>query len=474
MGNLSGATRYLAAEPAAWLRRPEVRLQPVLAKHGEPNIDLPRLAEAIGGIGKLADMIAIESPEHWAKVIAGLGDDVDAILPVSIPAYPTEIWNSHPQPLVKRGLPFVFWPLMAYDEPDFWRWSATDFLRALGVEVHLVRDGRHGAALLRALGLRRMLRDSRLVVFGEQNFPWNAPAAGHLVTESLHTHIVVRPMSDIRDRYPKLSDADVDAVWEQRRGRYMEKAVRPEELRQAVRTYLAIKEILAAERALGFGVNCFGDLVIRGGRDVPCLAQTLLREDGYIASCDGDYLAMMSMVLASFFLDKPCMMSNMYPVQYVGALRDHFGDPLSPDEARYPRETWANLARLGHCGWVGVVSPEMDPRGRVVLNDWGGTYEIKRDGRGCGIDGELAPGETVTAIELKFDGRTLLVAAGEACETTRHPDMPHCESTALLRFRDLPGFVENISREHTVVVYGDHVEDFRVLAGVLGLDCRVF
>jgi hypothetical protein len=55
--------------------------------------------------------------------------------------------------------------------------------------------------------------------------------------------------------------------------------------------------------------------------------------------------------------------------------------------------------------------------------------------------------------------------AGEVCETTRHPDMPHCESTALLRFRDLPGFVTNISREHTVVVYDDHVADFQVLAG---------
>ena len=40
MAGLSGATLYLAAGPAAWLR-PEVRLQPVLAKQGEPNIDLP-------------------------------------------------------------------------------------------------------------------------------------------------------------------------------------------------------------------------------------------------------------------------------------------------------------------------------------------------------------------------------------------------------------------------------------------------
>lgn len=474
MTQLGETMRYLAAAPREWLIRPRVRLQPVLAKEGRPNIDLERLAGAIDGVGRISEMIAIESPQHWATVIGSLGDDVDAILPVSIPAYPTEVWNSHPQPLIDRGLPLVFWPLLAYDEPDFWRWSARDFLRALGVDVHLVRDNRHGLALLRALGMRRMLPGTKLVVFGEQNFPWNAPAAGRLVTESLGTEILVRPMSDIRERYDGFSDEEVDAVWARRKGRYVEKSVRPGELRQAVRTYLAVKAILEEDRALGFGVNCFGDLVIRGGRDVPCLAQALLREDGYVASCDGDYLAMMSMVLTTFFLDKPCMMSNMYPVRYVGALTDHFGDPLSPREAAYPRESWGDLARLGHCGWVGVVSPEMSPRGAVALNDWGGTYEIKRDGRGCGIDGDLSAGEPITVVELKFDGRTLLVGRGEVCETTRHPNMPHAESTALLRFDDLEGFVANISREHTVVVYGDHVAEFQVLAEVLHLECKVF
>ena len=250
--------------------------------------------------------------------------------------------------------------------------------------------------------------------------------------------------------------------------------MRPDQLAQAVRGYLAIKAILAEEQALGFGVNCFGDLITGGGRDMPCLAQTLLREDGYIASCDGDYLAMMSMVLTTYFLDKPCMMSNMYPVQYHAALTDHFGDPLSPDPARYAREEWPQLARLAHCGFAGVVSPEMTPTGRSTLNDWGGTYEMKRDGLGCGVDGELVGGQRATIVQLKFDGRTLLAVECEVCETTRHPGMRHCEASALLRFRNLPGFIENISREHSVLCYGDHVPDFQVLAAVLGLECKTF
>jgi hypothetical protein len=65
--------------------------------------------------------------------VAGLDDRTDAILPVSIAAYPTEVWNSHPRPLVRRGLPLIFWSILRYDEPDFWRWSARDMLQSLGV-----------------------------------------------------------------------------------------------------------------------------------------------------------------------------------------------------------------------------------------------------------------------------------------------------------------------------------------------------
>ena len=102
------------------------------------------------------------------------------------------------------------------------------------VDVHLVRNHRHGLALLRALGMHRFLNGTKLVVFGEQNFPWNAPAAGHLVTEGLLTEIVVRPIGDITEWAGEFSDADVDALWRQRKGRYVEKAVRPDQLRQAL------------------------------------------------------------------------------------------------------------------------------------------------------------------------------------------------------------------------------------------------
>lgn len=468
------AERYLVGETPGRLKRPPARIQPVLAKRGKPNIDIERLRESLAGVAIVEDMIPIESPRHWTETIGGLPESVDAILPVSIPAYPTEIWNSHPQPLIDRGLPFVFWPLIDFDEPDFWRWSARDFLRALEVDARIVPNHAEGVWYLKALAVKRMLRGASMVVFGEQNFPWNAHAAGHLIERGLGTRILVKPLEAIRERYDRFSDAELDAVWGARKARYVVSGVPEGELKQALRTFLAIRSILEEERALGFGVNCFGDLIINGGRDVPCLAQTLCREEGYIAACDGDFCAMMSMALITYYLDRACMMSNMYPVSYVGALKDHFGgEPLSPDESKFPRGEWENLARLAHCGYVGVISPEMSPDGKGVLKPWGGTWEIKRDGRGCGNATDLRSEEPMTVVELCFDGRTLLLASGEALESTHHTGMPHCESSALLRFRDLDGFVRNISREHTAVVYGDHMEALRILAEVLGLDVKV-
>ena len=474
MKNYDEIPRFLVENQPDHLHLPLARLQPIQAKPGKPSVDVVRLQELLKGVAIVNESIAIQSPEHWQAVISSLDASTDAILPISIPAYPTEVWNSHPQALVERGLPVIFWSLLDYDEPDFWRWAARDMLRTLGVEVHLVRNSREGIALLKGLSLKRFLSDSQMIVFGEQNFPWNAYAIGDRVKARLGTEVLVRPLDDFRRRYPKFTPGEIQHVRATRLPtRYTAQDVRSEDLEQAIRTYLAIREVLEEECALGFGVNCFGDLIIRGGRDVPCLAQLLLREEGYIAACDGDFIAMAGMLLANFFLNKPAMMSNLYPVSYVGALTDHFGDPLSPGEA-YPRLDWHNFARLAHCGYVGVVSPEMTPSGTTALRSWGGTYEIKRDGRGCGVDGDLAAGQSITVISLGADMQRLMIAQARVAETTRHPHLPHCEASGLLEFRDLAGFEEAASRDHVIVLYGDHQRDFEILAGILGLEAKIF
>ena len=235
MNNSTEIKRYLHQEPQTHLRKKLPRLQPVLAKPGKPSVDIDKLREILEGKAIVAEMIPVQSPEHWEQLILGLDDSVDAILPISIPAYPTEIWNSHPHPLVERGIPVIFWSLIEHEEPDFWRFAPRNMLQTLGAEVHIVNNSEEGMTLLNALAMRRFLKNSKLVVFGEQNFPWNANAVGYKVTQSLGTEIIVRELADIRARYAQYSDDDVRQIWENRRGtRYIEKGVHAEALLQAV------------------------------------------------------------------------------------------------------------------------------------------------------------------------------------------------------------------------------------------------
>lgn len=474
MVQFQDSNRYLIHPLPPVLNRPLARGLPILARAGKPSVNLEKLTAILQGTALLEPLIAVESATHWEQLILNLDNSLDAIFPLSNPAYPTEIWNSHPHPLVQRGLPVVFWSLIEHDEPDFWRFAARDMLNTLGADVHIVRNNQEGLSLMKAFAMKRFLKRSKIVVFGEQNFPWNASAAGFKVTEALGLEISIRPIQDFRDRYKRFSETDIQTIIQTRLGkRYLLQGVQRPDLQQAIRTYLAIRDVLIEEQAIGFGVNCFGDLIIQGGRDVPCLAQLLLREEGYIAACDGDFIAMTSMVLSTYYLDKPCMTSNLYPVSYVGALTDHFGDPLSPGTA-YPVDQWKNIARMAHCGFVGVVSPEMAPEGKISLRDWGGTYEIRRDGRGCGIDGNLAANEAITVFSLNFGAKKLMLSTGKILETTRHANMPHCESSLLLELKDLHGFFEAVSRDHVIVIYGDHQREMEILASVLRLDYETY
>lgn len=47
------------------------------------------------------------------------------------------------------------------------------------------------------------------------------------------------------------------------------------------------------------------------------------------------------------------------------------------------------------------------------------------------------------------------------------------KTTALLEFGDLPKLNQNISREHTVIMCGDHVQELSFAAAVLRIRCVV-
>ena len=79
--------------------------------------------------------------------------------------------------------------------------------------------------------------------------------------------------------------------------------------------------------------------------------------------------------------------------------------------------------------------------------------------------------------DFNFDLPDALIARHPAPERSGSRLLHLAGATGALtdrQFRDLPGFVKHISREHTVLIYGDAIRDFEILSEVLGLECLVF
>ena len=96
MTDITQILRYAHTPFPVSLKRPPAHLQPILAREGKPNIDVQGLKQILQGDAIVEDQIPVRSFEHWESLVRGLDPSFDAILPVSIAAYPTEVWNSHP------------------------------------------------------------------------------------------------------------------------------------------------------------------------------------------------------------------------------------------------------------------------------------------------------------------------------------------------------------------------------------------
>ena len=106
-----------------------------------------------------------------------------------------------------------------------------------------------------------------------------------------------------------------------------------------------------------------------------------------------------------------------------------------------------------------------------------GLEEMARFYASHGVTAFLATPWTASilnALQLVEEMQGPIQGGARVAESTRHADMPHCEASGLLEFRDLAGFEEAASRDHVVPIYGDYQRDYEILAGVLGFEAKIF
>lgn len=88
----------------------------------------------------------------------------------------------------------------------------------------------------------------------------------------------------------------------------------PEDLAEAVKIYLALKDVAAEYSLDAMAVKCWPELM-RAGVMSPCLALSKLNDDGIMTSCEGDVTAAATMLALHQLTGKPVFLADLFEMR---------------------------------------------------------------------------------------------------------------------------------------------------------------
>ncbi len=381
-----------------------------------------------------ADMI---SPEDWKKIEAGL-PDVDLFLT----AYRVPGIERYKVPLatVGRG-------------PSHLDMAA--FPRNTGVESHLLFDWGDLKRLVRLMQIRKAIRQSKILSVTDR--PGSPPCCGL----SCASPELIKQQVGIDYKYVSYKEffAEMDRVvqdkTEQEKVKKITDAVinnaakvhmKKEFIKNDVDFYLAVRNTMKKYGCSAFTIECFelcGSKISAERRFVPCLAHALLKDQGYVGSCEGDTNALLSNIFSictakrSVYMGNPTYSGgNRLQILHDAASLKMKGldQPDSPYEIRYfTAEGWGTTIRYKF----------EEDKGQVVT---------------------LSRANPVVKNRLLLTKATIVGGGGfdsTGCSLRVHLELPNAKEF----FYKQADF-----GQHLTMVYGDYTKDLRQVADLMGFE----
>lgn len=266
---------------------------------------------------------------------------------------------------------------------------------------------------------RQQLDGCRLGIIGEPS-DWliSSHADRRMVKERMGIELVDIPMQEMLDTIAQMPESTTYTA--------SDDTVVGRSLPKALRIYEAIRTVIDRHKLQGFTLRCFDFL--SAVRNTGCLALAKLNAEGFVAGCEGDVPAMLSMSLAH-------------------ALTGLSGFQANP--ANIDLDTGSVV--FAHC----TIPLNMVER-----------YELDthfESGIGVGIRGYMKPGP-VTIFKVSGDLSRHFIAEGELIENQAKPDL--CRTQQLIRLNDkdcMTYFLTEPIGNHHIIVPGHHSELFEEL-----------
>ena len=455
----SSAPRYLQR---GWNYDMKARLVPLYFE----EVNERETAETAAQMEKLLEYYG-DSAEFLPAVRVGepLPAEADAIV------FPKMIFAAfrHDEELRRYSLPMIVLTSQ-FGTVEMWDWEIVTYLRDLGCTVFSPYSLEMGKTVLRAIAAKRSLRGAKFLMLqdspGEgmqayifKKFYWWEKQSTETMERAFGIRMIYRSWREVSDRARTISDQEalnVSAGW----NIHQEGVCRDAYLR-AVKIYIAVKALIDELGGVeGVGANCLNESFHCD--TTPCLAWNMLFErDNIIWACEGDTLTLLSTYIIYRSLEKPIMMTNLYPfLMGMAALAhekiDKFPDIEDPD----------NHALGVHCGYFGFVP-------RQFCQEWTLRPKVLEivSGQAVVCDCRLPKGP-VTLAKIYPGFQKLSIIQAELEEYVQYPGSD-CRNGALIRYRDGHAVMDALCSHHSLIISGDVKPQLLQAAKIFGFETVV-
>ena len=324
--------------------------------------------------------------------------------------------------------------------------------RRFDVEEHRPIDFDDLNRLISVLRVRRAVRESRVLEVhtaggSRTGMLENLKAKYGLEHKSILDQEIYDEMDRVvaaeaeRERTQKLTQRLIDNA----RKVHMKR----EDILPSVSFYVAARNLMERHQCNAFSFPCYETCATKipaKKRFTPCLAHSLLKDEGFPSVCEGDIRMLPAMMFLMYLSKKSAPMGNTWVVDKKD-----------------------NLYGLQHnvpgLKMKGFHEPDLSYEiVNFTFEGWGAT--IRRDYA-------LDKGQPVTIAAFNSDFARLLVIKGEIVGSFGYDEVG-CRLMASVRVPDVAKLYQQVHRlgftGHHAMVYGDYMEDLVKLGEVMGFE----
>ena len=321
-------------------------------------------------------------------------------------------------------------------------------LYAVGEERHqrdnlfIALDYKEIRTILNALKVKKILAQTKIVLIGNPA-PWYLRWYSFPDLERIRRKVgmLFTPI-ELRELLEQVEDGESGktACLAEEWVKGAEKVEEPsmDDLQKSAAVCLAIEHILKRKNADAMAINCL-EITQSGkfsGRIAkPCMGMSYLQDKGIPCGCEMDIPGLVSKLILGYLSDKPTFLGNIVRA-----------DPEN------------NMLKISHC----ILPTRMQGFDEEPL-----PYTLRDYHGNGGVTAftKVPPGKKVTLARAHRNLEGIKAVKGEviACD-----DTTFCRNTLTIEVNDVREFVRQAEGNHHALVFGDCLEDLKVLGEIIG------